>query len=173
MIRADKSSADSAVNKNCLGKVPAVDPETRPRQLLEVALLQFFRRCLFDRGGRPPPESSGEILSWNEDEVSLPLLYRSGGIHHQLRDLVPEVKPSFFASTVFERVAPAEEVDSGVYFLMSGEQLKADENANGIGGELSDSHPPISQAVSDGPRGGHPEPGLQLIHINSHPTPWR
>ena len=81
-IRADESSADSAVNKNCLGKMPAIDPEARLRQFSEVALLQFTRRGLFDRGRGPPPEPSGDVISRDKNEVPLPLLDGRGCIYH-------------------------------------------------------------------------------------------
>ena len=71
---------------------------------------------------RSPPKASRKVLGRDEDEIVLPVLYRSGSIYHKFRDAlisVAEIKPTLVTSAVLDCVASAEEVDGWDHSLFS------------------------------------------------------
>ena len=121
---------------------------------------------------RPPPEIPREVLGWEEDEVIFPSLNGGWGIlHYFWHLLIPcaKVKPSFFIPIILDNVKSSKEVGTRDHPLLSAKHLKPDENSDGIGDELSDPYPQVSEVISKKLHCWHPQPSFQLISIHGHP----
>ena len=75
----------------------------------------------------PSLETLREVLSCDENEVALPIFYRSGSADHEFRDVIvpiADIKPPLIRSVCLESVASVEEVHGGSHLLMSAQHLK-------------------------------------------------